>query len=160
MGKRNRSLIKETNLFYVTTTLKDWQPLFATSDVRNKAQNLLFSFFPDYAEALMGYVIMPSHIHCMIGCKQGGPQLSRMVGAFKSITAKKLFPSLGSVWMHRFDDLVVTSEKQFRVKLNYIHENPVRKGFVDKPEDWKWSSAQFWELNDDHPTLTKGWDWT
>jgi len=40
------------------------------------------------------------------------------------------------------------SEKWFYQKLNYLHENPVRKGFVTKPEDWKYSSAKNWLLDD------------
>ena len=37
----------------------------------------------------------------------------------------------------------------FVQKLQYMHDNPVRKGFVESPEDWKYSSARNW-INDDN----------
>jgi putative transposase len=61
--------------------------------------------------------------------------------------------------MRLFDDLVIVTEKQFYTKLNYIHENPVRKGLVKEAVDWKWSSARFWMNDEEHPVLKKDWDW-
>lgn len=48
------------------------------------------------------------------------------------------------LWKPRFDELTLTSEDQFRVKLNYVHENPVRAGLVSRPEEWSLSSASEW----------------
>lgn len=59
--------------------------------------------------------------------------------------------------MHRFDDLVIVSQKQFGIKLNYIHENPVRKELVTNAVEWKWSSAKFWLFDETHETLRKIW---
>ena len=159
VGLRKRTHIEGANLFFVTTTLQDHQSLITTPKSRNDFQNLLFEFFPGYADVLMGYVIMPSHIHLLVGCFNGGQQLSRFMQSFKSLSSRKLFPEVGSVWQHRFDDLVITSEKQFQIKRNYIHENPVRKGFVSAPADWEWSSARYWILGEDHPVLTRDWHW-
>ena len=159
MGKRNRSRIVFPSLFFVTTALREWKPLFSAPKLLDSVEGILFTMFPDYANALMGHVLMPSHIHFMVGCRGGGPQLSKMVGTFKSLSVRQLFPGHGSVWMHRFDDLVINTEKQLWIKLNYIHQNPVCKGLVVKAVDWKWSSARFWLLNENHPILTKSWEW-
>jgi putative transposase len=159
MGKRYRTLITDPSLFFVTTTLKDWRPLFSCSEILDKVRNQLFALIPGYADVMLGYVLMPNHVHLMIGCKKGGKQLSEFMKAFKSITARSLFPNLGSVWMSRFDDLVITSEQQFLIKLNYIHQNPVRADLVDSVLDWEWSSARFWDLDEESQTLTKNWDW-
>ncbi len=48
------------------------------------------------------------------------------------------------MWRQRFDDLVIWSEKQFRVKVEYIHSNPVRAGLAAKAEDYPLSSAGDW----------------
>ena len=142
----------------MTTTVKEWKPIF-NQEKLDELERLLFSFFPNYADSLMGYVIMPSHVHLMVGCKNGGEQLSRFMQSYKSLSARKIFPELGSIWMKRFDDLVINSEKQFRIKLNYIHKNPVKSGLVDSSLAWKWSSARFWESDNLHPVLTKDWNW-
>jgi REP element-mobilizing transposase RayT len=44
------------------------------------------------------------------------------------------------IWQKRFYDFVVLSEKKKLEKLRYIHRNPVRRGLVLAPEQWKWSS--------------------
>jgi len=43
-----------------------------------------------------------------------------------------------------FDDLVISSEKQFRIKLEYIHNNPVKAGLVTTAVDYSYSSARNW----------------
>ena len=45
------------------------------------------------------------------------------------------------------------SENILMEKVNYIHLNPVREGFVKFPADYRWSSARFWQGNpsDDEP---------
>ena len=54
--------------------------------------------------------------------------------------------------MKRFDDEVIRNEKMFWIKLKYIHHNPVKAGLVNKPEDYKYSSARNYIL-DDHSIL-------
>jgi hypothetical protein len=38
----------------------------------------------------------------------------------------------------------LASEAFLNQKVEYIHQNPVRKGFVDVPEHWRYSSAAYW----------------
>ena len=52
------------------------------------------------------------------------------------------------LWTEDYHPIALTSEKWFNQKLTYMHDNPVRKGFVEKPEAWKYSSARNWLLND------------
>jgi putative transposase len=44
------------------------------------------------------------------------------------------------VWQHRFYDFNVWSERKRIEKLRYMHRNPVKRGLVEQPEQWKWSS--------------------
>lgn len=53
------------------------------------------------------------------------------------------------LWMDRFDDVVLYTRELMRVKVNYIHENPVRAGLVERAEDWKYSSARNYLISDD-----------
>ncbi|MBK7629833.1 MAG: hypothetical protein IPJ23_03855 [Ignavibacteriales bacterium] len=52
------------------------------------------------------------------------------------------------LWMKRFDDEVIRHQKMFWTKLNYIHKNPVKSGIVLKAEDYKYSSARNYSIND------------
>ena len=46
-----------------------------------------------------------------------------------------------SLWQRGFDDLVISSKKQFRIKLEYIHDNHVKAGLVTAAVDYPYSSA-------------------
>jgi len=52
------------------------------------------------------------------------------------------------IWQRRFYPFGVYSEKKRLEKLNYMHGNPVKCGLVASPEQWPWSSFQFYYLND------------
>jgi len=49
-----------------------------------------------------------------------------------------------SLWEHHSDKFLLTSESMFMQKVNYIHNNPVAEGSVERPEDYKYSSARYW----------------
>jgi len=51
---------------------------------------------------------------------------------------------LRSFWQVRYYDFPVWSEKKNMEKVRYIHNNPVRRGLVSHPEEWKWSSFRQW----------------
>jgi putative transposase len=58
-----------------------------------------------------------------------------------------------SLWQHESDVFSVISESKFMEKVNYIHMNPVRAGLVEKAQDYRWSSARWWNgtPSDDEP---------
>jgi putative transposase len=65
---------------------------------------------------------------------------------------KKKDGSQYSVWEHHSDKFLLTSESMFMQKVNYIHNNPVKEGLVERPEDYLYSSARIWAgrpLNDE-----------
>jgi putative transposase len=43
-------------------------------------------------------------------------------------------------WQARYYDFNVFTERKHIEKLRYIHRNPVKRGLVERPEDWQWSS--------------------
>ncbi len=53
------------------------------------------------------------------------------------------------VWQRRFYDLNIWSPKKHLEKLNYMHNNPVKRGLVMEPGDWPWSSWRLYFLNED-----------
>jgi hypothetical protein len=66
----------------------------------------------------------------------GGPHLAKA-------RAKVLYPEIRHphhVWERRFYDFNVWTERKRIEKLRYIHRNPVKRGLVEEPEQWRWSS--------------------
>ncbi len=61
-------------------------------------------------------------------------------------------------WNHRFDDHVIRNNKMFWTKLKYIHNNPVKAGLVEKPKDYKYSSARNY-IQKDHSIIYVDTSW-
>lgn len=147
-------------LIFVTTTVIDWLPVFVRPDIARIVVQQLAETARIKSVSISGYVVMPSHVHMLIGL-HNVHNLSRFVQAFKSLTSRRVLRlSLDDpgaslyqtgqfrLWMRRFDDVIITSEEQFRIKLNYIHNNPVRAGLVEDAIGWEYSSARSWLLNE------------
>jgi REP-associated tyrosine transposase len=54
----------------------------------------------------------------------------------------------GPFWQARGYDRNIRNAKEFDVKIDYIHNNPVKRGLVKRPEDWKWSSYRHYAFRD------------
>jgi putative transposase len=89
-------------------------------------------------------MVMPEHVHLLISEPERS-QLSVVMQMLKQITSRKLRDSgLAHFWQVRYYDFPVWSEAKRIEKLRYIHRNPVRRGLVQRAEDWKWSSFLQW----------------
>jgi putative transposase len=65
----------------------------------------------------------------------------------------------GHLWQKRFYDFnVSTSEKRVE-KLRYMHRNPVKRGLVRAPEDWKWSSFRSYAFKEEGPVRINCQEW-
>ena len=116
---------------------------------------------------LYGYVIMPDHIHLLTSVSS--PEILRhTLSSFRTYCARNLIEMLdldGRQWAmsrirHTMDSAtfwepeyhpVDASSAAFDQKLDYIHSNPVRRGFVARPEHWLYSSARNYYLGENWP---------
>ena len=93
-----------------------------------------------------GYVVMPEHVHLLVGepDKRG---LARAIQSLKQSVARKLaLRAADPFWQARYYDFKVWSERKFVEKLRYIHRNPLTRGLVTQPEDWRWSSFRHYAI--------------
>ncbi len=134
----------------------------------------------EHRATLVAYVFMPSHIHLIVAMPEG-EDLSAFMRDFKKFTSTKTRQQLENdrqtfwvdrlrkntagkknqifkLWMDRFDDVVIETEEVLRVKIDYIHQNPVKAGLVERAEEWKFSSARNY-LYDDHSLIEVATDW-
>ncbi len=146
--------------FFVTSTFKDWRQLGHKEGFFEALAGSLQFCLGKYEAKMLGYVLMPSHIHLVLLIR--GAQLSNFMRGFKKYVAQKIAADLklgrGGLWMPRFDRLAIYSDKVLRTKLNYMHFNPVKNQLVAKPEDWTWSSAGDYILDRKGPMpIFKDW---
>ena len=115
-----------------------------------------------YGFQLLGYVVMPEHVHLLISePKKGTPStvlqmLKQRVSQKprakrRGVSGKQLrlaFPELAesprSFWQARFYDFNEYTSRKKREKLGYMHGNPVTRRLVEHPKDWPWSSWSFY----------------
>ena len=146
-------------MFFVTSTFKDWQKFGKIDGFYEKFIKSIAYCVKKYNSKLIGYVFMPSHIHLLILID--GDNLGSLMRDFKKYTSQKIAADLGisgGIWMPRYDRVVIRSEKILRQKLEYIHRNPVKSGLVKNPEDWKWSSASDYLIeNNSSINIFKDW---
>jgi putative transposase len=92
-----------------------------------------------------GYVVMPEHVHLLIG----EPPHRTIATAIKALKLSvALRRSERPFWQARYYDFNVHSDEKRREKLRYMHRNPVVRGLVGKPEDWPWSSFRQYAMGE------------
>lgn len=98
-----------------------------------------------YGLYIFGYVIMPEHVHLLLS-EPRPADLSSAIQMLKQLVARKLRGGRtdSPFWQARYYDFNVFTQKKWVEKLRYIHRNPVTRGLVAEPEEWRWSSYRHW----------------
>jgi putative transposase len=131
-------------LHFITFSCYRRTRLLDSADARDAFERELERVRLWYRCYITAYVVMPEHVHLLISEPERG-KLSVVIQMLKQITSRKLRPSgLPQFWQARYYDFPVWSEEKCVEKLSYIHRNPVARGLVARPEDWKWSSFLQW----------------
>jgi putative transposase len=147
MPLRNRNSLEGPAIAFLTTSTQNWIPFPNQPHSLKIIEEILFRTVTEKGALLFSYVIMPTHLHLIAGTNLGGAGISMLMHSLKGRIREDLVGK-GKFWQDRFDDLILTTEKQFEIKLNHIHFNPVRAGLVTNPEDWPYSSYLDWKNHD------------
>lgn len=162
----------DVNPYFVTCTTVNWIPVFTSRVMFNLLVECLQFLRKEGALKIYAYVILENHVHMVAGAEDLGKQ----IGRFKSYTARKIIDLAESgnnawllkqlregkkhfktdrthqLWQEGFHPQRIYSEKMLRQKVAYIHNNPVRRGYVEEAAHWIYSSARNY-LIDDHSVL-------
>ena len=113
---------------------------------------------------IWAYVLMPEHVHLLVYPGDKPQEMPKFLEHLKEGVARAAIAFLrrnAPQWLerlrvregkrirHRFwqpgggYDRNITSARTLRSMIDYLHENPVRRGLVAKAEDWEWSSARW-----------------
>jgi putative transposase len=149
------------HLHFLTFSCYGRPPLLRAVRAKNLFLKELARVRREYSFALIGYVVMPEHVHLLVSePKKGTP--STVLQMLKQRVSRKVrqkktdhaiaqvhlpFPEqrLPQFWQARFYDFNVYTDRKRREKLDYMHGNPVTRKLVRRPQDWPWSSYLFYE---------------
>jgi putative transposase len=145
------------DLHFVTFSCYRRRPYWGTSRARNRFVRILDEIRSRHAFALLGYVVMPEHVHLLIAEPEKGSP-SKVLQVLKQKVSRSLRGkgiSTGrqiqlpftcepgearAFWQPRCYDFNVWSARKLFEKLEYMHENPVTRKLVTHAKDWPWSS--------------------
>src|SRR6266853_486058 len=153
------------HLHFITCSCYRRLPLLASVRSKNIFVKILGEVRDHYGFSLVGYVVMPEHIHLLISePPKGTPstvmqvlkqRVSRQLRGKSHASTRQLGPglqglnhSLPQFWQPRFYDFNVWSQKKFVEKLQYMHMNSMKRKLVTHPKDWPWSSFSFYAKRD------------
>jgi putative transposase len=149
---------------FTTHVITNHIPIFCRPCYSDVIVQALIYMRKQNAVPVYGFVIMPNHLHLLTGVPSA-EQLHDSLIAFRKFTAKNLVERLKlnfetwalaglqagqkdfSVYEVEFHPKDASQHDVFYQKLEYIHMNPVRAGFVSRPEDWLYSSARSYRPN-------------
>jgi putative transposase len=139
------------HLHFITCSCYRRQPILGTAERRDRFVNILEEARCKYRFVIHGYVVMPEHFHLLITEPEVGDP-SVVMKVIKERFSKQVHASKESapptetdqeptrIWQKRFYDFNVWSAPKQTEKVKYMHRNPVKRGLVERPEQWPWSS--------------------
>ncbi|CAN5282078.1 hypothetical protein BH10PLA2_BH10PLA2_05030 [soil metagenome] len=162
MTRSRYRIFQEDAPHFLTATIVAWLPVFS----RSEFVEIIFESWRfqqrERGLILYGYVIMENHLHFIAS----GPNLSDLVRNFKSYTARQILTEMEKrgyttllnelrffkarnkldqqfqLWQEGNHPQEISSDEMMIQKLEYMHNNPLRRGYVDEPIHWRYSSAR------------------
>jgi putative transposase len=162
------------HLHFITCSCYRRLPFLDTARCRDRFLSILEQVRQRYRFVVVGYVIMPEHIHLLLTEPEVGTP-STVMQVLKQRSAHALLPKQKrrnprqrdlfapqpqrrAFWQARFYDFNLWTTKKRVEKLRYMHRNPVKRGLVETPEQWPWSSYRFYLLGEAGPVrVNDGW---
>ncbi|MDG3088238.1 hypothetical protein P7F88_20050 [Vibrio hannami] len=164
MGRSRYKITQQNAPHFVTLTVLHWIPVFTRPQTVDILLESLAFLMKDGLK-VYAYVILENHMHLIVQSEQ----LSRDIARFKSYTARQLIVYLTEhnvrtildqlmfykkahkhdrayqFWQEGAHPELISGEDMMRQKTEYIHQNPVKRGYVDKASHWRYSSARDYE---------------
>lgn len=161
MGRSRYKLTDATQAHFVTLTVLHWIPVFTRPET---VEILLDSlrFLGREGLKVYSYVILENHGHFVVQSEDLGRDIRRL----KSWSAKQLIQYLSTngarqildqlafykkafkddrayqFWQEGVHPELIQNDGMMRQEIDYIHHNPVKRGYVDEAEHWRYSSAR------------------
>ncbi len=154
----------QEGLYFVTSTIIEWIPVFTSERYFKIITDSLSYCQVNKGLKIFAYVILDNHFHLIV-YSDGLPGIMK---SLKRHTAQKILDSLESdgktwllnqfqfykfnhktecehqIWQEGYHPQLISSDVMLEQKVEYIHMNPVKRGFVDEPEHWRFSSARYY----------------
>jgi len=161
MGRSRYKITDPQQPHFVTLTVLHWIPVFTRPNTVDILLDTL-RFLGNEVLKVYAYVVLENHCHFVLQ----RDALDRDIGRFKSWTTRQLIQYLAEnnvrkileqlafykkahkddrayqFWQEGAHPELIQNEEMMRQKIAYIHDNPVKRGYVDQAEHWRYSIAR------------------
>jgi REP element-mobilizing transposase RayT len=165
MGRSRYKIYEPTHPHFITCTILHWIPIFTNQESVNIVLDSLKFLQKSDNLKIYSYVILENHLHMIIS----SDDISKTLKKFKSFTAREIVKLLQEkniktildqlafykkahkkdtqyqVWQEGNQPKLIKDDKMMIERIKYIHNNPVKRGYVDEPIHWRYSSARDYE---------------
>ncbi len=177
MGRSRYKITTETSPHFLTLTVNHWLPVFT----RPATTQIIYSAWQQLQQEssfrLYAFVILENHLHFIAQ----SDNLSRDLKYFKGRTARYILDYLiqnrvdfllkqlayrknsykrqsrYQFWQEGSHPQLIETMQVLRQKVDYIHYNPVKRGYIALPEHWLYSSARAYLGLDSGISIFKDW---
>ena len=162
MTRDRYKIFEDQQPHFFTSTVINWLPIFGRQPVAQIVLDSLEFLQAHNRLTIYAYVIMENHLHLVAS----SDRLSRNISNFRSYTARQIIDYFKDrnaqyilkqlnyyklrhktdrdyqLWQEGTHPEFIQDEAMMRQKIEYIHNNPVRRGYIDDPVHWRYSSAR------------------
>ncbi|KAA3655975.1 MAG: transposase [Calditrichaeota bacterium] len=162
MSRTRYKIFSDMHPYFLTATIVNWLPVFAKPLFAQVAFDSLNFLMKENRIKIFAYILMENHMHLIAY----SPKLSEEIRSFKSFTARQIIDHLKEaknnflldqlawhklrhkqnqdyqLWQEGSHPQEIQTPAMMRQKIEYIHLNPVKRGYVEHPEHWLYSSAR------------------
>ena len=168
----------QKGLYYVTCTVKDWIDIFTRNEYRLIITDSLNYCIKEKGLEVYAWVLMTNHLHAIVSSSKD--DLSDIIRDFKKFTSTKVIEAIEQngkesrsrwllwllkqktetgedkkqLWQPGNHPEEIRTEKFYKQKMQYIHQNAVRSGWIRNEEDCEWSSAGYFYKKQTAVTLS------
>lgn len=177
MGRSRYKIYETTHPHFFTCTILNWLPVFTRQESVDIILDSLRYLQTEENLKLYAYVILENHIHLMAS----SDDIARSMKHFKSFTAKEILKLLQKenattlleqfafykkvhkttanyqIWQEGTQPKLIQTDAMMTNKIEYIHQNPVKRGYVDEAKHWRYSSARNYEGIDGLIEIERFW---
>ena len=157
----------QKGLYFLTLQIVGWAVVFTRAVYRDMIIESFKYFRKTKGLKIYAYLIMSNHIHCIVSANDN---LSDVIRDLKKFTDKEILKAIGEniqesrkawllmifkyqakfnkrvkkfqFWTHENHTVELTSIEMIESRVNYIHQNPVRAGYVEQEHEFIYSSAK------------------
>ena len=165
MGRSRYKIYEPTHPHFITCTILHWIPIFTRTQTTEIIYESLKHLQKNDNLKLYAYVILENHLHLIAS----SDDIAKSMRSFKAHTAREILKHLQEngvkiileqlafykkahkktatyqLWQEGIQPKLIVNDKMMIERMNYIHNNPVKRGYIDYAKCWRYSSARDYE---------------